>query len=402
MVKLSAVYGVYLIAVLFSLCVVFGAIVEENEFDGVKSVRSSDATVETSNDETVTVSDTIRPKSGFRLNGDISGLGTYMFEMLLCGLVVCYLVCHVIGRAANRNIIQNWLSQCDTLLQKEFAATGAPDTAHSSAAKDRYFQESAREYTYYASGRQNISSIYLKFNLKHRHDLLMWMVDTILYPVEDQLTIEMVLPSDRKCDPALIAFLKKSKVVSFREEHSSFKDIITATQLSGLQEGVVVLAESAETAKELIPESVIEIINENMEYFQSLYVTDVNSTVPQGYTEIYPNIVYCTVKLPKNSKDTVSFINMLLKLADHLANVKLSMVAKGRVDKNRRLMKEQIEKLQLEKAKEALEQKKLEKTEKEKMLYETLSPQEKARIDEKEEKKKKKAEDKKKFKLKKK
>lgn len=345
---------------------------------------------------------TVEPKrSSFGLNGDISGTGSYVFEMICGVLLLAYLIVHIVGRAANRKIIDSWLNRYDAYFSEQFAAAGAPDTAHAPAdLREKVFQESANEYVYYATGRQNVSSVHFKFNLRHRQDVMMYLWDTVLYPVEDKVTIEMVFANDRKCDPALFAILPKAFVVPFREEHANLREIMVATQHASLGGGVVLLAENAEAATELIPEGVLAAILTHEEYFESLFVTDLNNTAPQGYTDIQQHICFCTLRIPSDPASIAPLFEMLMTLADHLATVKLSMIAKGKVDKNRRTIKDQLEKIESEKAKEALEQKKQEKAEKEKLLYDTLTPQEKARRDEKEEKKRKKDEEKKRFKKK--
>ncbi len=40
-------------------------------------------------------------------------------------------------------------------------------------------------------GRRNVSSILFKFNLVHRHDFIMWFYDTVLYPVNDTVQIQV-------------------------------------------------------------------------------------------------------------------------------------------------------------------------------------------------------------------
>lgn len=375
-----------------------GALASEDAADEFADVQAAPSADELAAGDASTLGSA---KSKFGLNGDISETGSYVVEMLLGVLVVVYVLVHVAGRAANKRVIDNWLAHYDALFGSQFAATGAPDTALSPVhAGERTFQESASEYTYYATGRENISSMHVKFSLRHRHDLLMWFIDTVLFPVEDKVTVEIVFPEDRKCDPALFAVLNKTRVVPFRDEHSSLKEIMVATPHPALCGSLVLLAENSEGAKELLPDAVLEALAAHENCFESLFVTDQNGAAPLGYSEPRRFVATCTLKLPSDSKSVSPVFDALLALCDHLATVKLSMAAKNRVDKNRRLIKEQLDKLELEKAKEALEQKKQDKQEKEKLMYDTLTPQEKARRDEKEEKKRKKDEEKKKFKKK--
>lgn len=370
------------------------------EFANVEAVRNTLSDGQAAGGSAPAITSPVR-KSQFGLNGDISETGSYHYEMFFGALLLVYLLLHLYGRSVNKRIMDSWLARYDSYFSGQFEASGDPDTAHAPTnMRQRFFQESGNEFTYYATGRDHLASMHFKFNLRHRQDLIMHLYDTVLFPVDDKVTVEIVLADDRKCDPALFAVLAKSKVVSFRDQHSSLKEFMVATQHPALGGGLVLLSENAECAKELLPDKVLEAIVASEEYFESLFVTDLNSTAPQGYTATRQNVLFCTFKLPSDPSLVVPLFEMLLPLVDHISNVKLSLIAKGRVDKNRRLVKEQLDKLELEKAKASVEQKKQEKLEKEKLLYDTLSPQERAKLDDKEEKRKKKDEDKKRFKKK--
>lgn len=314
--------------------------------------------------------------------------------MIIIAVLAAHVILHFIGAATNSKLMDRFVAHFDAFFDAQFEAHGPP----ASAAKglkvkgQRIHKESPSEFWYYASGRANINSLLCKFQLVHRQDLLMRWVDYMIYPTVDKVVVEVVLPEDTKGDAALFVLCRKFKVAALREELPDAKEMLSSFFLPSLPESIVLMAESAEGAREILPPFVIETIATHAALVESIVCTDLNTSEVTGYQHPPHRVLRCVFKLPSNMAHLQDMIEMVVKLADHLGSLKLSTIAKGKVDKNRRLIQEKLEKKAQELAKEAQLAKKDEKKEKEKKLYESLTPAEKAKWDEKEEKRKKKEE----------
>lgn len=322
--------------------------------------------------------------------------------MIILAVLAVHVLLHFIGAATNTRIMDRFVSHFDAFFDAQFEAHGPPATAAKGlkVKGQRVHKESPSEFWYYATGRANINSFLCKFQLVHRQDLIMRWLDYMIYPTVDKVVMEVVLPEDTKGDAALFVLCRKFKVAVLREEHDSGKELLSSVSLPSLPESLVLMAESGEGAREILPAFAVETLAKHAALVESIVCTDLNTAEMTGYQYVPHRVLTCVFKLPSDMSHLQDLMEMIVRLTDHLGSLKLSTIAKGRVDKNRRLVQERLEKKAAEAAKEAQMAKKDEKREKDKQMYESMTPAEKAKWDEKEDKRKKKEEMDKRLKMK--
>ena len=144
----------------------------------------------------------------------------------------------------------------------------------------------------------------------------------------------------------------------------------------------------------------LQYFHTNLDFVEFIGVTDFNVTPFDGLAVIPKKVLTCTFRLPSpGSMDkVVPLTELCLRLVDTLYSFRLSLGSKNKVDRNRKVVSDRIDKVlmdrRLQEEREENEKKRIEKEMKDKEIYDKLPTALKLKKDLKEEKKKKKEENK--------
>lgn len=100
-----------------------------------------------------------KPREPFKL--DMRTLKTYQNEALVIAAVFFYLIMYVRGKAANVKLMERFYRKLLGCLENNFAHIGFTKISGEAP----FNGESPSESTYYATGRDNVENIEIKFNV---------------------------------------------------------------------------------------------------------------------------------------------------------------------------------------------------------------------------------------------
>ncbi|KTW28895.1 hypothetical protein T552_01524 [Pneumocystis carinii B80] len=279
----------------------------------------------------------------------------------------------------NAFLAKKWFEIIYPLFKNEFAQIGMKRN-------DRMILH-IRDPSYfisYASGRINISCLYIQFKFLMRQNFISLIREKVVAffldkPMpHDRLYIDMNV-EDHVFDACVFAVVNKSKMRWLREKYYNLS-FTSVMELAILPETYVVMSEFSEIAYILLEnnESFIKCMKTPDVVLEYLIVSDQPIKCPKSPDQICQKSVSFCVKLPslRNSQqvtciinECIAFVDMLAERAHWRPNIsqKLKTI---REEANRKLKKRQDEKLA-----NALK-KKSEKDKQKKERIRNLSPQE--------------------------
>jgi hypothetical protein len=389
--------------------------VADDEFDDIPvatdTIEKGAETLSTGNEEEfvdVSLGDEakVKPKMSFRqlllASGDISGKNNFFIEIsFLCILGLCFWA-YVYGKITNRILAIKWIAVNKELFSEQFALMSAASNSEPNPDELLSQEKGYNQFRFYASGRKHCSAFLAEITLLKRNDIFWRIIDALMYPSYDKVTLQTVLTDSASCHPFLFFLCRKGKQVSIREGNDFFQEFTSqvpnASTVVPLNSDLVMFAEVHEGVDKLFTSEDLKILNDLSDFVELISVTDLNVEDLEGVSEKCPpkKVLTCTFRLPPpgEMEKIVPLTELALRLIDTLFTLRLTIGGKNKVDRNRKVLTERVAKANAERKlleeKEENEKKKLEKLEKEKEEYEKLPSHLKLKKDQKEEKKKKK------------
>ena len=249
-------------------------------------------------------------------------------EVLVLPFIVIAVLAHLWGSRINRRIARQWLETHGPVLQEEYAQVGfrgrsAPtvedvessgllnatlaSSSESKLSEEVLKMKSPREYTGYATGRQNVAFTDIKISLYKRYNILSWIAEYILgiifeslsvpeekmeaisYPFDGkeadlvpvasgkfgQETLEQhkASSSSSTYDGFVWAIVHKDGMQRLRDERYDLS--LTSTKDNPkLPSWTTIMSESAEITNVLLTSALIEAVKQAGDLFEYLIVTD--------------------------------------------------------------------------------------------------------------------------------
>ncbi|ODQ82487.1 hypothetical protein BABINDRAFT_5446 [Babjeviella inositovora NRRL Y-12698] len=294
------------------------------------------------------------------------------------------------GNRYNQSLVTTWLEKHRALLQAQFFQVGVHRD-------ELYVRDDAENYSSYATGRANIAALNIQFRLKPRHNVFIFVIETIMsYFVDavptplDRVEIKITPGPDANVDAFIWALVSKNGMNDHRA-HNYFLSLTRTTESTDLPQEYVYMSESPEF--NTLAAGLKKVLPGASRFFRFLAVTDQAQERPQALVDLVsqPKIVL-SMTVPTSQKDldaSVELLGATLSLADTLA----SKEGKFRADVLKKILKTRdnevakILKIQEDIKNEELTDKRIREKREARDKLKQLSPEEQAKHEEKERKK---------------
>eukprot|EP00873_Tetraselmis_striata_P023663 jgi/Tetstr1/443927/TSEL_031879.t1 len=321
----------------------------------------------------------------------LSFVRRFYAEMAASVFLMLYAINFIIGKAKNEEIALAWANAfCapNTLLERNFSLLGPGDSDEN----EIMMQESYSLYKFYASGRRYCQGMLASLDLCRRQDLLSLMVYTV-FPKDDTLEVEVYM-NDAAMPPLVLA------LGHTREARSLFrsrKDVAEYTKLVNIRDRMpkfdadrfACYSESKEVAADLVLSALDDVVSEDAweeagQYLQSVVLSSENSE------SSHKKLIRMVFKVPPRKKMAAlgKALAAMPSVIDAVGAYKMSAETKRRAEDRRRKAAEEAfnTKQKREERQELALKKKAEKLEAEKERLKKMTPEARAKAEEKQEK----------------
>eukprot|EP00127_Corallochytrium_limacisporum_P006884 Clim_evm99s236 gene=Clim_evmTU99s236 len=250
------------------------------------------------------------------------------FTMILC--LGFYLFQYFRGGKQNEQLMQTWWDAHGRLFQYNFAAMGAETVE---AGKIAYPHNlSANRWVSWATGRENIKSMFLDWIWQARQDGAQWVIQYVTGHVPDLLKVEINLETQ---NIGMVCVCKKGYTDMIKKNMKDLAHagtVYTGSEI-GLSDDWDVVTESLPMAKSIITGRFADLLNENEEAIRYIHISDIfdGVTVDEAGGTIPSERKYPCIKadlyLPDSVEGQAEFVpvmEMMIDLADHYVTLKLS------------------------------------------------------------------------------
>ncbi|RYE98141.1 MAG: DUF1682 domain-containing protein [Methanobacteriota archaeon] len=214
-----------------------------------------------------------------------TGPRDWTMEYVAGAVVVAYIVCYIVGRAANSKIVSTIGRALRPVMRANFASLEQSGESGTSLNMEAV---SGSEFEYWASGRQHCAGLLLTLTLRARQDLFSTISNLVLptvlpqaAPVQlDTCTIEV--PLSASAQGVVFALASAKKLKELQEAEADLKNFGSKT-LAGGEYGApadyTVLTETRELATLICNKEMAAALAELKSRLVSLRVTDVADLV---------------------------------------------------------------------------------------------------------------------------
>ena len=344
---------------------------------------------------------------------DDDGLG---FEVLFFGIFVLTIVNYIHGKAQNRSVAINFLSETVPVLYNNFAVLGEkanetisrpePEKVDKTEIMGSKFltceemmdpsylagmvdEDSTYYYRLFCTGRKNISWAFVDVQTRRRQDLLINLFYNIVIPENDKVSVELKISNS---DMKAVSYVLKNKNV--KRSLEDFKDLKQLCRKFNILKNkfLSVFCENEDIAKGIFKEDIVRVLERNCFLVETLDITDcLENKITNGiFLRLTFNLFnqrkflrmqkkYCSVtsgNLPSTNWEAFKeLIEMILKVGDYLSVLKVSNKNLEEMDAKRKVLlsgktKEELKQEKLDNQQKLREErlKNMSKREKEKFL----------------------------------
>lgn len=199
--------------------------------------------------------------------------GFYAEILTLAGLAV-YALNFFAGRNKNSRLATAWMKSNKDLLESNFSVVG-DDGSSEEPQQGILVKETESLYSLWCTGRVGCDGMLVEIKLQKRHDLVS-VISYLLKPAKDTVTVTVHMTDD-EMDNFVLAILPKKTATKMQKELQDLTffcpDKRSGTKYA-LPASFVVLAESNETAVNILTQQITKVISSNEDIFDSLIISD--------------------------------------------------------------------------------------------------------------------------------
>ncbi|KAI5965291.1 uncharacterized protein KGF55_001511 [Candida pseudojiufengensis] len=294
-------------------------------------------------------------------------------EFFTLGFIIIFTILFKLGDYVNELKVKNFLSGVEQVFKKQFYQFGV-------LPNKLFIKDSSEHFASYATGRLNIAKVDLKFILKPRQNIFIWIMETgfSLFTTSVQTPedkVEIIITPSGKYDNFISAIVSKLGMNDARKLNY-FLSLCKTTDSSNLPESFVYMSEANEFQDKITtPELKQSLTLQSANFLKVIAFTDQSSIRPETLKEFIPNrkvIIELNLTTNKNDLKIISSVldsifNIIDKLSDQVITFKpetLKKIVKTRENEIEKLKKFELE---LKNEKLADEQAKLKREEREKL-----------------------------------
>ncbi|KAI5952351.1 hypothetical protein KGF54_003217 [Candida jiufengensis] len=300
-------------------------------------------------------------------------LRDWTIEFFTFGFIVLFTLLWKVGDFYNELKVKRFLSGVEQVFKKQFYQFGV-------LPNKLYIKDSSENFASYATGRLNIAKVDLKFILKPRQNLFLWILETFfsLFTTSVQTPedkVEIIITPSGKYDNFISAIVSKLGMNEARK-FNYFLSLCKTTDSPNLPESFVYMSEANEFQDKITtPELKQSLTLQSANFLKVIAFTDQSSIRPETLKEFIPHRkVILEFKLTTSSEDLKiissvldSVFSILDKLSDQVITFKPETIKK--IVKTREIEIEKLKKIEQEIKNEKIadEQAKLKREEREKL-----------------------------------
>lgn len=316
---------------------------------------------------------------------------TYVFEMVMVGGLVFYLVSYFVGRTKNSNMAYSWLKAHMDILQSNFAMVG--DTGEGDEPTEgELVKVSDDSYTLWCSGRQSCSALLIHIQLCRRHDLMDYAI-RLVQPKKDVISLIFQLGDEDEMDSFVLAIAPKKTLQKMQKDYEDLKNYTSNIRPVNKAEPLFFTSEIPEATQAFLSDKNCTFLAKYSTIVESVHITDQYT----GFVQDSDDSETVVVKKPEKriivnfyasfGNEEEPYLKFALQVLDQIKNLRLSRESREKAQKNRMSVSSTLDKLQHTQRQEAAQQRREEKirARKEKnMLLSESDPDKARKLEEKE------------------
>lgn len=259
-----------------------------------------------------------------------------------------------IGKGKNFDIATAWLSATIEHFQNNFSYLG-DGKGH------LLIKDSQSDYIFYASGRVHCKKLLARIELRKRHDLASVVQDMVL-PTYDKILIEVEM-NDKDQDNFVFGIVKKKLATAAKKERYDLTTFSKTIENHKLSNNFVIFSEFQELLETVLRKPILDKIEENMEYIDSIFISDQPLIKPTDIKQKAPKTICFVFRIPdlKDMQKAQSLQELVTTIIDNVPV--LSKEARSKSDKSRIAAEETLLKLTHAERQEAAQNRKAQKLE---------------------------------------
>lgn len=255
-------------------------------------------------------------------------VSNWSLEYITIGFTVLFVILFKVGDYYNQYLTTSYLKGLSNVFKKNFFQYGVT--------QDKlYIKDSSENFSSYATGRVNIAKVNIDIRLKPRHNLFVWILETVMsfftesvVSPDDKATIEIIPSSDASYDNFITAIVSKLGM----NDHRKFNYFLSLTKTSDstkIPESFVFMSEANEfQEKTLTPELKKALTLQAASFLKFVAITDQPVERPETISACAPSRrIIISTELISNAEQLAQLseiLNSIFNLVDQLATQKIT------------------------------------------------------------------------------
>ncbi|KAJ3332279.1 Coiled-coil domain-containing protein 47 [Blyttiomyces sp. JEL0837] len=327
---------------------------------------------------------------------DLNNLQITDFVLEICMLsgLIAYIGFHFYGRKLNQDVATQWMQSSMHIWEAQFAHVGDEK-------KYTLVRDGARDFIFYASGREFVDKVYGYIKLMSRWDLFTALAEYAIPNAQKTDIVEIEITLNSTIEGCVFAILNKNlapNLIKARYDLQDFANARTHPRLPKNQyvmvtdapEFAAVVMEDEDIVTALWASTGLSEKGEGEAFdvplIESIILTDQVAELPNSIEEMrnFPKVLRATFLIPpKEPTHAAALVKLLMNIVDLAGYANFSAECKTKLRKIRVACEERILKKQEEARKEELAKLKLEAKKKEEEKVGKLSAAEQRKYEEK-------------------
>lgn len=300
-------------------------------------------------------------------------------EATMIATILFYVSYHIYGARNNKRRVDRWMGAAKNVLDKQFAQVGVSPT-------QLLIKDSPTSYTTYASGRNNVHSLVVRFNLVDRQNLILSLASFAFPQMKSaeglRDTVYMVFrPFTRTAfKPMTFSVVHKEVMQKCRDENF-YLSLVKTTESNKLPNNLVFMSEHADITENIFVGKLKDAITSSSDILEMFAITDVPQSAPETVKDMAANPrIVLSMKFPSNAAEdqqVAVLLDAALNMMDVLPDLEpLSSYVTKKIRATREAITHRIEK--------AIEIRRKEEREMERLKAERAAMKEEERLSDKE------------------
>lgn len=279
-------------------------------------------------------------------------LNDWRLELFTLVFTLLFVVSYKVGDLINQGKVNKFIAGVKGVFQENFYQFGVNS-------KNLFVKDSSENFSSYATGRENIQRAYLTFKLIPRHNIFLWVMESIFSFFTESVPapqdrVDIVLFPSADYENFISAIVSKLGMNEYRKLNY-FLSLTKTTDSALLPESFVLMSEANEFHEKTLTEKLASSLELSMASFlRFIAFTDQPNEKPESIRDLVPRRrVIISLNLPTGKQELEQLSNVLSAVFDVVdklgdKDIVFRQEASKKIVRNRELEVKKIEKLQEE------------------------------------------------------